>query len=517
MTQVRIAPAPVRAAGSASALIALAAVAVALGISFQDSIRSVVSVWNSESFAHGWIVPPISAWLIWRRRADLARCAIVPFWPAVAGLLACGGAWLVGRLAGVNTIEQFAIVGMLQCAFALVLGWQAYKTVAFPLLFLFFAVPFGQFLQPPLMELTADFTVAAIQLTGIPIVREGLHFQLPTGRWSVVEACSGLRYLLAAIPIACIYSYLTYRSAIVRTLFIATVVAVAVLANWIRAYMIVMIGHLSGMTLAVGVDHIIYGWVFFGIVMALSFWIGSFWEDPPEHALRRAPGESPTSRSEARVASAATLVAAGLLGIVGVSTWPLAAEQLFSMGHPTIAMPALSSVVAQAPIPEGNFAYRPMYEGGLDRYFGHSIAEPKVGVYVAHYLHQHRNGEMITWGNRVVPAGPEDLTWRIIDTLRTEPSRMGARFPGSSVNEYVVDGPSGRYVVWEWFWVNGRELTDPKSIKMNTALDLLRGRGDESLAWFVWTTMEGGRDAARTRLVAAANGLQSGARLARLQ
>ena len=205
MTETSITDGQARGNGAATALLALAAVALVLGFAFLDSLKSVISVWNSESFAHGWIIPPISAWLVWRRRTDLARCVLAPFWPAIAGLLAFGGAWLVGRLAGVNTVEQFAIVGMVQCAVALVLGWDVYRTIAFPLLFLLFAVPFGQFLQPPLMDLTADFAVAAIHVTGIRLVREGLHVQWPTGRWSVVVACSVLHDPLAAIPLGCIY------------------------------------------------------------------------------------------------------------------------------------------------------------------------------------------------------------------------------------------------------------------------------------------------------------------------
>ena len=88
-------------------------------------------------------------------------------------------------------------------------------------------------------------------------------------------------------------------------------------------------------------------------------------------------------------------------------------------------------------------------------------------------------------------------------------------FPRARVNEYVVEGPSGRYLVWEWFWVNGRVLTDPRRIKLYTAFDLMRGRGDESLAWFLWTRTDANPEGARSRLAQAATGLQEGARLAR--
>ena len=149
----------------------------------------------------------------------------------------------------------------------------------FPLGFLFLMVPFGEDFVPFLMEYTASFVVMMLRLTGISVYREGLHFTLTSGNWSVVEACSGIRYLIASITLGLVYAYLNYASVLKRFVFILASILVPILANGLRAYMIVMIGHLSAMKLATGVDHIIYGWLFFGLVMLLLFYIGSFWRD----------------------------------------------------------------------------------------------------------------------------------------------------------------------------------------------------------------------------------------------
>ena len=113
----------------------------------------------------------------------------------------------------------------------------------------------------------------------------------------MVEACSGLRYLIASFTLGTLYAYLTYRSLARRLVFIALSLIVPIVANGIRAYLIVMTGHLSDMQLAVGVDHLIYGWVFFGFVMLLLFWIGSFWrEDDKANAN---DGAGPATETEA--------------------------------------------------------------------------------------------------------------------------------------------------------------------------------------------------------------------------
>ena len=247
---------------------------------FWPTFYSMVEVWNrSETFTHGYLIFPISAWLIWRQRAHLSN--IVPYsdWRGLILLALAGGAWLLADAGSVKIGAQYALIAMLIAAVWAVLGVQVVRTLFFPLMFLFLAVPVGEFLMQPLMNFTADFTVAALQLTGIPVYREGTFFSVPSGDWSVVEACSGLRYLIASITLGALFAYLTYRSWRRRAIFTLAAFIVPVLANGARAYMIVMIGHLSNMQLAVGIDHYIYGWVFFGLVMLLLFWIGSFWRE----------------------------------------------------------------------------------------------------------------------------------------------------------------------------------------------------------------------------------------------
>ena len=265
---------------------------------YADTTWAMVSIWRrSETFAHGFVVPLISLWLLWRERA---RIAVQGFRPTAWGLvftLASGAAWLVGELASVAALSQFALLGILLGGVWALWGHRATWAAAFPLGFLLFCVPFGEFLMPWMMTHTADFTIFALRLSGIPVYREGLTFVVPSGHWSVVEACSGLRYLIASVMVGVLFAWLNYRSAKRRAAFVLASILVPIVANWIRAYLIVMLGHLSGNRLAVGVDHLIYGWVFFGVVIFLLFWVGSKWQEadpatPVAAELARAPHAS---------------------------------------------------------------------------------------------------------------------------------------------------------------------------------------------------------------------------------
>src|SRR5690606_24456170 len=153
---------------------------------------------------------------------------------------------------------------------------------------------------------------------------------IPSGDWSVVEGCSGLRYLIASITLGCLYAYLTYRSQVRRLVFVAVALIFPVIANGLRAYMIVMIAHLSDMKLALGVDHFIYGWVFFGLVMLLMFWIGSFWSESQAHSNSVSSAAAATRAERldtVRLAKCAAVVLACSL------FWPIWAAHIEELRH----------------------------------------------------------------------------------------------------------------------------------------------------------------------------------------
>src|SRR5690349_8739025 len=240
----------------------LAASAAVLGILalYGPTAASIVSIWiRSETFTHGFVVVPICLWLVWRRRDAIATIPARPWWPGLGLVFAAGALWLVTSAADVLGVKQFALVFMVQAAIVTVLGTQIARATLLPLAFLLFAVPFGEIFVPTLIEWTANFTVSALRWSGVPVYREANMFIIPSGAWSVVETCSGIRYIIASVMIGTIYSALAYRSTRRRAMFMAAAILVPIVANWLRAYMIVMLGHLSNNKLAVGVDHIIYG------------------------------------------------------------------------------------------------------------------------------------------------------------------------------------------------------------------------------------------------------------------
>src|SRR4029453_13572297 len=128
---------------------------------------SMVSIWErSETFAHGFVVIPIFLYLLWRQRETLAAIEPRPFLPALLGIVGAGAVWFIGDRLSIISLTQFAMMGIVPFAVWAVLGTETLRALLFPLAFLFFAVPFGDFLVPPLMNRTAVFAAIAFRASG---------------------------------------------------------------------------------------------------------------------------------------------------------------------------------------------------------------------------------------------------------------------------------------------------------------------------------------------------------------
>lgn len=250
---------------------------------FYSTIVSTVAIWvRSETFTHSFLILPICIYLVREKWNTLLVTKIQPnYWLAIPlfGILLI---WVFGALAQLLVIEQGAAFLFFPVFIWLVMGNKVARVLAFTLIFWMFSVPVGEFLIPQLQELTADITVYALQLTGIPVFRDGLYIAIPGGLFEVAVACSGIRYLIASLTLGTLYAYLNYVGLKKRLIFVVFAIFLPLLANGIRAYGIVMIAYLTEMEHATGVDHLVYGWFFFGIIIFIMFAIGNIWADVPQ-------------------------------------------------------------------------------------------------------------------------------------------------------------------------------------------------------------------------------------------
>jgi exosortase A len=477
-------------------------------LAYRDTAAGMVSIWiHSNTFAHAFLVLPIVLWLIWRRRHDLARIEPRPCPWMLLPMAAIAFAWLLGDLVSVNSVTEFAFTALVVLSVPAVLGIAFARVILFPLAFTFFAVPIGEFLLPQLMSWTADFTVVALRTTGIPVFREGNQLVIPSGRWSVVEACSGVRYLIASFMVGTLYGYLHYRSAKRRWVFATLAIVVPVIANWLRAYFIVLLGHLSNNTVAVGVDHLIYGWLFFGLVMGLLYAVGTLWsEGPAASAVRDSRPGLPrlawNPRSDAIWSAALATIAIAVaphlvltsIGNVSIGATPrLAALEDAAGGWRSDEVAADWKPVFRNPSAEATHFY--VLDGR------------RVGVYVAYYRQQNYQRKLVSSDNSLVRS--EDPDWLQV----SKPSRFALENDGkiATFQEALLrrtatrEAPEQRLRVWQVYWVAGTLTSSDYWAKLLAAKDRLLGRDDDSavIVFYASEDQAGGGEAALRSFVAA--------------
>lgn len=258
---------PIDAArGWIAALAALAAFFVLAAPEIADMARQ----WTwSSSYHHGWLAAPIALWLFhesgaWRGRApEIDLLGAPPLGLAIALLLA-------GRAVDAELLGHVAVVAGVIGVGLLTLGRVIVGAGAFAFAFLIFMVPFGESLIPALQSASAAAVAFLLNASGIETSLDGLILTTSAGRFEMASSCAGLRFLLAAAMIASLAAHLAFTRLDRQLLFIAGALALAVGANWLRAYAIVAAATASDMRIGTGPEHVAFGWLLYGaLIVAL--------------------------------------------------------------------------------------------------------------------------------------------------------------------------------------------------------------------------------------------------------
>ena len=241
--------------------------------------------WNIDTYSHILLVPPIIGWVAWIRREEITHAGLRGWWPGVVWTLLGLSCWALGRALEINTIAQGGAVVALQGAVLALLGLRAGIVLAFPLAYAFMLVPFGDEIIPPLQMITAEIATAMTRWSGIEMVADGILIDTPAGLFIVAEECSGVKFLIAMVALGILVAHTCFSSWHRRAWFLFACIVVPVIANGIRAWATIFIAQYVGAEAAGGFDHIVYGWFFFALVLALVLGVAWRWfEREPEEA-----------------------------------------------------------------------------------------------------------------------------------------------------------------------------------------------------------------------------------------
>ena len=318
---------------------------VLIALFFADWRAMAGQWWDTSTYNHVLLVPAILVWLVALRRHELAKLVPQAWWPGLIVVAGAAFVWVLGSFAGLSLARQLGAVALLQGAALTLLGPRVSAGLAFPLAYMLFLVPFGDELIPALQLITARITMTLLALSGIPASLEGVFITTPTALFKVAEACSGVKFLVAMAAFAVLAANLCFRAWPRRIVFVAATLALAVLANGVRAWGTVIIAHYRGIEFASGFDHIFYGWIFFAVVIALVLALGWRWfdraSDEPQIDAAAINASPVLARlAQWRIGSAAALAVTLALALGGMA-WAATADRLAARLPARIELPGV--------------------------------------------------------------------------------------------------------------------------------------------------------------------------------
>jgi EpsI family protein len=293
---------------------------------------------------------------------------------------------------------------------------------------------------------------------------------IPSGVWEVAEACAGVRYVIPSVMLGCLFSFFVYHSWRRRLGFIMLCFFGAIVANGVRAYGIVMLAHLTDNRLAVGVDHLIAGWIFFSVVMFLLFWIGLRWREATEVETKSDAAATVGNARAIHAGSFRAMALTALSAVVLLGLAPLAAQRLLRP-QPNLAAPMISALGVMSPwraldLHDGK--WKPRFLGAdVELLKSYMASRQPVHLYIAYYQANQRQGAELIGGGNVLF---EEKEWRPVSA-----GSMEAMVDEESVTvkRNVVRSGERTRLVWSWYWAGGKYTSNPYFAKVLEIKSLL--------------------------------------------
>lgn len=457
------------------------AVAVSIWI-FWDGLSNMWGYWiDAPEYSHGLLIPPVSAFLIWQQKDRLERVPFEGSWWGVALVLIGGAMLLLGQLATIYTVVQYAYLITL---FGLVLaftGTAPFRLLIMPLFVLVFMIPLPQFLfanlSTKLQLLSSELGVWFIRLFGISVFLEGNVIDLGGYRLQVAEACDGLRYLFPLMTLGFIIAYF-YKDALwKRSLLFVSSIPITVIMNSFRIGTIgVMVEH-WGIGMAEGFLHEFQGWVVFMVSALLMVgeiillnrigggsvgWRQRFGVEFPAASPRGA-------KINPRSLPATFLAACGVLLMFAAVTVliPRPAEQ-YPVRSSFIDFPStIGPWTGRRDTLEGIYLDALKLDDYLLSNYDDGSNWP-VNLYMAYYNSQ-RKGEAIHSPRSCLPGGG----WQLREFSTREIPGVKIGTSPLRVNRTVIELGNQRQLVYYWFQQRGRMITNEFAVKWYLFWDAL--------------------------------------------
>lgn len=231
--------------------------------------------WLDPDYGHGFFVPLVSGYVLWRRRRLWQTAQIKPLNFGFVIMLGAVALLLVGSLGAELFTARFSLLVLLAGMILFLGGQKLLQAVSFPLCFLIFMIPLPVIIYNqitfPLQLVASRLATSWLDMVRVPVLRDGNILVLSNYSLEVVEACSGIRSLMSLIALAVAYGYLVEPSRWIRYGLVFLTIPAAVITNALRIAIAGILAHRFGPTAAEGFLHEFSGWIIFVVALGLIF------------------------------------------------------------------------------------------------------------------------------------------------------------------------------------------------------------------------------------------------------
>ena len=263
-----------REPGSKIAVFLAAFLLATFAVAYVPVWTKLVSAWSSsDEYSHGFLIIPLSIYILWRKRERLNETPIRPSGWGLALFVFSSLVYLFAHFAEIASLASFSLILVIAGVVLYLFGFRTLKEILFPLFLLAFMIPVPaqiySELTIPLQLFVSKASVWVLANLGLPVYREGNVIHLPDRTLEVVRACSGLRSMVSLLALSAVFGYFTLKSNGLRLILFCVGVPVAILVNIIRILLIGFALQYFSYDLIEGSGHTVFGVLIFFLAMIL--------------------------------------------------------------------------------------------------------------------------------------------------------------------------------------------------------------------------------------------------------
>lgn len=252
------------------ALKALPVALIALmSLLYSTTLGDLATRWMKwdENLSHGFVIVAIFIFFLFKAAPvsftqDKLPIRII----SLLGLAALSIFWYATKITNIYILEQLSLLGIIVFLFAAAFGICTAREHFILLLLPVFAIPIWDQLNNTLVNWSAFVVGELVRLMAMPAVIDGNSIFIPDGEIVIADGCSGLRYFTISLAIAYLISYLNNYSIKKLALMLLVAATIGLITNWLRIFLLVIIGYETKMQSSLMSEHEYFGWFLFALI-----------------------------------------------------------------------------------------------------------------------------------------------------------------------------------------------------------------------------------------------------------